>query len=574
MATLRKILKEMKGYYRYLVIAFFAMLILTATQLYYPLITRELVSLIETGSPDLPKRAVALGGILLGVYFLQSLCTYFKSYYAHYAAWNCISDLRIKLYDHIQYLSMSYFQDKQVGQLMSRITADSSNIEVLVAHALPDTIINLFLFAGAAVILFSINPLLATLTLLTLPLTGFVVWIYSTKVRPLFRFGHVKMGELNAVLQDNLSGMKEIQVFNQQKEEKANVGAKSQEHVKYLLGALRKSAIFQPFISFVNNLGSVVIVIAGGILAFHGKLMASDIVAFMMYSSLFYQPMMMLGRIVEDMQNALTAADRIFEVLDTHSEVQDRKGAVPIGAVKGDLSFEHVDFSYEEKTKVLREINLQIKSGETVALVGPTGVGKTTFVHLITRFYDPDSGRILLDGKDLREITLKSLRDHISIVLQDVFLFNGTVLENIAYGCKDASREAVVQAAKIANADEFIRKMEAGYDTVIGERGTKLSGGQKQRLSIARAILRNREILILDEATAAVDTATERLIQEAIEKVSRDRTTIIIAHRLSTIKNADRIVVLSESGIEQIGKHEELMQTDGSYRKLVLANQA
>ncbi len=574
MDTLRKILKAMKGYYRYLAITFFAMLMLTAAQLYFPLITRKLVALIETGSPDLPKQAITLGGILLGVYFLQSLCTYFKSYYSHYAAWNCISDLRIKLYDHIQYLSMSYFQDKQVGQLMSRITADSSNIEVLIGHALPDTIVNLFIFAGAAVILFSINPLLAALTLLTLPLTALVVWIYSTKVRPLFRFGHVKMGELNAVLQDNLSGIKEIQVFNQQREERANVDQKSKEHVKYLLGALKKSAVFQPFISFVNNLGSVVIVVAGGILAFQGKLMASDIVAFMMYSSLFYQPMLTLGRIVEDMQNALTAADRIFEVLDTHSEVQDRKGAFPIRDVSGEIAFEHVDFSYEEKTRVLCDINLRIKSGETIALVGPTGVGKTTFVNLITRFYDPDSGRILLDGKDLRDITLKSLRDNISIVLQDVFLFNGTVLENIAYGCKEASREAVMQAAKIANADEFIGKMENGYDTVIGERGTKLSGGQKQRLSIARAILRNRKILVLDEATAAVDTATERLIQEAIEKVSRDRTTIIIAHRLSTIKNADRIVVLSENGIEQIGKHEELLRIDGPYRKLVMANQA
>lgn len=293
-----------------------------------------------------------------------------------------------------------------------------------------------------------------------------------------------------------------------------------------------------------------------------------DIIAFVMFLSIFYQPISMLGRINEDIQNALAGASRVFEVLDTEPDVKEKTDAIELGRVQGEIRFENVGFQYVPGIDVLKSIQLDIRPGEMVALVGPTGVGKTTMASLVSRFYDPTEGKILLDGVDLKDISLRSLRNNISIVLQDVFLFNGTVADNIAYGVKCASREEIVEAAKVAHAHEFILNLENGYDTVIGERGIKLSGGQKQRLSIARAVLRNAPVLILDEATASVDMETERLIHEAIDRVIRNRTTLVIAHRLSSIRKADKIVVLNEGGIAEMGTHQELMEEKGIYSKL------
>lgn len=377
------------------------------------------------------------------------------------------------------------------------------------------------------------------------------------------------MGELNAQVQDKLQGMKEIQIFNKQAEAFQNLNEVSFGHRESILDALKKGAICNPLILFTNHIGVVIIIAAGGFLAASGKISASDIVAFTLYVSYFYQPMQALGQIFEQIHTATTAADRSFEILDTPSAITNGN-YTPKTPVQGEIQFKDVSFSYQkENPSVLQGLSVHLPAGKTLALVGPTGIGKTTFVNLLCRFYDVDTGEILLDGKNIKEYTLPSLHASMSLVLQDIFLFHGTIAENIAFGVPKASMEEIEKAAKIANAHEFIIETEKGYQTLVGERGMRLSGGQKQRISIARAVLRNSPILILDEATASVDTKTERLIQQSLDELSRGRTTILIAHRLSTVRKADIIAVMGENGIEEQGTHEELLKLGGKYATLV-----
>lgn len=566
-----RILRYARPYWKYLMIAMVAIVGFTACQLTSPWVVRQLVALISNSDPSLGVKAPRYALLLALVYILQAVCQFLKNYLTHYAAWNFVSDMRVMLYNHLQKLSLRFYHDRQTGQLMSRTSNDTATLETLIAHATPDLIVNVLVLGGVAAILFSINPLLAVLSLSTVPFLIVAVVIFARKVLPKFKYSQQTLAEFNAALHDNLSGIKEIQVFNQQEREHKRIRGKSETYAKAVLNALRTSAVYHPSVEFFNNLGMVLVIGVGGFYAFLGRIPVEDIVAFVLYLNIFYQPITVLGRVNEDLQNALAGAERVFEVLDTEPDVVEKTNARSIGRVKGEITFKNVSFQYIEGVDVLRGISLRIRPGETVALVGPTGVGKTTFASLISRFYDPTEGGITIDGHDLREVALKSLRDNISMVLQDVFLFNGTIAENIAYGSPSATREDILRAARAAHAHEFIENMEKGYDTVIGERGIKLSGGQKQRLSIARAVLRNSPVLILDEATASVDMETERLIHKAIDGVIKDRTTIIIAHRLSTVKNADRIVVLNEGSIEQTGTHEELMAMGGTYHKLCSA---
>lgn len=562
-----RLLKYARPYWKYLFISVGAIIGLTMSRLAGPWIIRILTAMISNNDPMLKEKAFGYALLLAGIYALVGVFQFLKSYLTHYAAWNFVSDMRVKVYNHLQKLSLRFYHDKQTGQLMSRTSNDTATLETLIAHATPDLLANVLILAGVSVILFSINPILALLSLSTVPFLIVAVWIFATRVRPMFRHSQQTLAEFNAALHDNLSGIKEIQVFNQQERENKKISKRSRTYANAILRALKLSAVYHPSVEFLNNLGMVLVIGVGGYLASMNKIPIEDIIAFVMYLNMFYQPISTLGRLNEDMQNALAGADRIFEILDTEPDVKEKPNAHRLERVSGHLTFENVSFQYNKGVDVLKNINLDIKPGEMVALVGPTGVGKTTLASLISRFYDPTEGSVLIDGHDLRNVTLKSLRDNISMVLQDVFLFNGTVAENIAYGIPDVSKEKIVRAAKIARAHDFIVQLENGYDTVIGERGLKLSGGQKQRLSIARAVLKNAPILILDEATASVDMETERLIQEAIDSVIKDRTTIIIAHRLSSIKKADKIVVLNDGQIEEMGTHEELMKKKGTYYK-------
>lgn len=573
MKTAIRILKEAKKYWGWLIVAVFAILGNSFLGLYLPQAVRKLMFLITDNDPQIVRKSVSLAVTFLFVALMQLVTQFLKGYCTHYAAWNFVHDLRVRLYGHLQQLSMSFFQDKQTGRLMSRIINDTAAMELFIAHASAEILAGGVMFLGVALMLFSINATLALVSICVVPFVGAAVWYYAVKVRPLFKARHQITAEMSGVLQDNISGMKEIQIFNRQERELEHFSKYSAEFAKYNIMALKKSTFVHPAITFINQIGTVLVIGVGGALAAKG-VNAGDIVAFVLYLSSLYAPINNLARVNEDLQDSLAAGERIFEMLGVISDVKEKENPVEIQNVKGDISFKNVDFAYVDKTAVLKNFNLDIKSGETVALVGPTGVGKTTVASLVARFYDPQKGDIFLDGVNLKDISLKSLHDNISMVLQDVFLFHGTVEENIAYGADNPTHDEIVAAAKVANAHEFISEMEQGYATVVGERGVKLSGGQKQRISIARAILRDKPVLILDEATAAVDNTTERLIHEAIDKVIQNRTTIIIAHRLSTVRNADKIAVVHDGEVCEIGTHQELIEKNGLYKQLYFAGEA
>ena len=563
-----RLFKLARPWTRYLVVATIALFLISGINLVAPYITSKIISLMETGEyKNSINTVIVLSLILLGCFALRAVFQFLNNYYAHVASWSLVARLRGVLYDHFQKLSMSYYHDKQTGQLMSRVVNDINTFENLIAHAIPDLITNIITLVGVLVILVIINPVLALLVCIPIPFIA-LLSVVLRKIRKYFKVGQAKIAELNAVLQDNFSGMKEIQVFNKQEYELGKVSEKSQEHSSALIKALFYSGILNPAVNFISSLGTIIVLIAGPLLAMRIGLSISEVVAFLLYLNLFYTPISTLTRIVEDMQMALAGAERVFEVLDTEPDIKDTPQAKKVGKLTGSIEFKNVVFSYKDDIPVLDDISFEVKAGQMIALVGPTGVGKTTVSAIIARFYDPNSGQVLMDGIDIKNMTLESLRNQLSIVLQDVFLFNGTIAENIAYGCNNASVEQIEEAAKTACIHDYITSLPEGYDTVIGERGVRLSGGQKQRISIARSVLRNSPILILDEATSAVDTETETEIQKAINQIAGTRTLIVIAHRLSTVKRADKILVLENGKIAEEGKHEELLKLNGVYSNL------
>jgi ATP-binding cassette, subfamily B, bacterial len=548
-----------------------SMLLLVGVQLLIPWIVRSLIAAVTEDPPaaDALPFITRLGLLALLIYIARAGLHFLRSYMAHVAGWGVVADVRKHIYEHIQRLSLRFYEDKQTGQLMSRIINDTDLFEQFIAHAIPDVLVNAITLIGVSLVLFSINWQLALFSLLPIPLVVLSLRLYARRVRPAFRDRQKELGELNATLNDNLSGIREIKAFTREEEELERVGVRVDRYRFSNLRALRLMAIFQPFIEFTSSSGLLIVVIFGGRLALRQELPVADLVAFFLYLEMFYQPVRSLSNAWEQVQGSLAGADRVADLLAEQPEFQPARGESHIdGRARGNISFKNVSFEYLPGCPVLEDINVEIPAQSIIAMVGPTGVGKTTLISLIPRFYDPTQGLIELDGKDIRSISLESLRRQVSIVLQDVFLFHGTVRENILFGSPRASDEEMFAAAKAANAHSFIEELTNGYDTLIGERGVKLSGGQKQRLAIARALLKDAPILILDEATSSVDTETEALIQQALERLMTGRTTILIAHRLSTVRKADQIIVLEGNYIVEKGTHEQLMAGNGLYQRL------
>ena len=586
MKLLLRLIRYTKPYKRFLIIATVSSLCITALNLLTPALLRELIARMTSGTPgalllplyrlfrmdpsgglNLPA-VYLLAGALMATYLLRTVFSYLSSYLSHKASWNLVSDMRTMVYDHMQKLSLRFFHNKQTGQLLSGVINDTATFENLIAHSLPDIMTNILVIIGVTTLLLTMNWRLALLTIIPVPFLLLATLLYSKRVLAKFRDAQRTLADLNADLQDNLSGIKEIQVFNKEADERQKIDRRSRSYADAILGALRMNAVFHPSVEFITAMGTVIVVFFGGIMATRFLVQTADIVAFLLYLGMFYGPISVLARVMEDIQRSFAGGERVFEMLDTEPDIADGPKAAPLARCEGALEFRNVSFRYRDDVPVLDNVSFTAKPGQMIALVGPTGVGKSTIISLIPRFYDPTIGQVLLDGRDLRDVTLHSLRSQVSMVLQDVFLFNGTIADNIAYGSPGASRADIERAAKIACAHGFITDAPDGYDTMVGERGLLLSGGQKQRIAIARAVLKDSPVLVLDEATASVDTETEAQIQRAIQNLAGTRTIVVIAHRLSTVKRADQILVLEKGAIAERGTHEQLVDAGGLYSRL------
>ena len=567
-------LKKMMGYYKpYLKIFWADMFFATlsaAVALTIPLVVRYVTStLIYLPADEIIRQITYIGIGLVVLLAIDCYSRFFIGNYGHVMGAKMEYDMRAELFGHMQKLSFSFYDDAKVGQLMSRITSDLFDITELLHHGPENIILSVLKITGAFVILVSINGWLALAAFAVLPFMFAFALILNKKMRRAFRANRVKIADINAQIEDNLSGIRVVKSFANEDIENEKFRAGNDGFLAAKKNSYHYMGSFQAGVGVFTTMIQVSVILVGTVLIAHGRVDMTDLVTFLLYIGVFTDPIRTLVDFTEQFQNGYTGFERFQEIMNIRPDIEDAPDATPIGMVKGEIEFDNVSFQYKDNQEnVLNHINLKVPAGAYMALVGSSGAGKTTLCSLIPRFYDVTGGRIMIDGKDIRSVTLKSLRDQIGMVQQDVYLFAGTIFENIQYGKPGATREEVIEAAKNANAHEFIMAFPDGYDTDIGQRGIKLSGGQKQRLSIARVFLKNPPILIFDEATSALDNESEKVVQDSLEKLAKNRTTFVIAHRLTTIQNAEKILVLTEDGIAESGTHEELLAQGGLYEKL------
>ena len=568
--NLKKLVSYYKPYKKVFLADMFFAIMASFIALLIPLVVRYVTAKVIYMPAEQVVKTMIIIAIVVGILILfQCYCNYYIANYGHVMGAKIEYDMRAEIFGHFQKLSFSFYDDEKVGQLMSRITSDLFDITELLHHGPENVTISVIKIIGALAILLSINVRLALIAFLLVPFMLVYAYFFNKKMKQAFRVNRIKIAEINAQIEDNLSGIRVVKSFaNEDLENKkfkvgndAFLEAKKNNY-KYMGGY---NSGLTAFTTMINLL----VIVSGGLMITKDMISVTDLVTFLLYINIFTDPIKTLIDFTEQFQNGYSGYERFLQILSIEPEIKDSENAVSINNVKGDIKLEDVSFKYNDSShRVLKHINLEVKAGSYVALVGSSGAGKTTLCNLIPRFYEATSGKITIDGKDIKDIKLKDLRDNIGIVQQDVYLFVGTVYDNIRDGRPDATREEVIAAAKEANAYDFIMSLPNGFETDIGQRGIKLSGGQKQRISIARVFLKNPPILIFDEATSALDNESEKIVQESMEKLAKNRTTMVIAHRLSTIRNAEKILVLTDKGIEEQGTHKELMDKHGIYYDL------